>query len=71
MEPSQLEAVGHALFGPRWITPHLAEALNVSERTVRRWLDGAVEIPSGVSVELWDKMAERVTALTSLMDQMR
>lgn len=33
--------VGEALFGPRYRTD-LAEALQVNERTVRRWVDGVM-----------------------------
>jgi hypothetical protein len=42
---------GVALFGPRFRVD-LADALGVSERTVRRWLAGEWVIPEGVKADL-------------------
>lgn len=43
--------VGEALYGPSW-RAKLAAALNVAERTVRRWQDGDTAIPEGVRSDL-------------------
>lgn len=48
-----LREVGEALYGPLWQTP-LSEALEVSDRTVRRWAAGDSEIPPGV----WDDVGK-------------
>jgi hypothetical protein len=41
MTPEDLASAGRALYGDRWQTS-LAHDLHVSDRTVRRWLTGAV-----------------------------
>lgn len=51
MTPKQLEAAGRELYGEQWQTP-LADALGVSDRTVRRWLAGDRAIPDGLAAEL-------------------
>lgn len=48
---STLADIGTALFGPFWHSP-LAALLNVSPRTLRRWLAGESSIPIGVWPEL-------------------
>ena len=45
-KPQLLEQCGQVLYGVRWRT-ELAAALEVSERTVRRWSAGQFEIPDG------------------------
>jgi hypothetical protein len=42
-----LQFVGQALYGPVWHSA-LADALDVNERSVRRWANGTNEIPVGV-----------------------
>ena len=39
MTPSELRAIGEALFGPHWQSK-LARELPANPRTVRRWLSG-------------------------------
>ena len=48
-----LRQVGPALFGEHWQTP-LARALDVSDRSVRRWAAGTADVPEGA----WDEMIE-------------
>jgi hypothetical protein len=43
----RLAAVGEALYGPLWQTS-LSVALEVSDRTVRRWAAGDVSVPERV-----------------------
>lgn len=45
-----LQAAGEALYGPRWQT-EMARALDVSDRTVRRWAAGD-DLPAGVIADL-------------------
>lgn len=49
--PELLRSVGVARFGPEWQKP-LSEALNISPRTMRRWMNGEFEIPEGIFTEL-------------------
>ena len=61
--------VGEALYGPHWRTA-LAEALDVGERTVRRWQNGGT-IPDGIALDLANlchKHAERLTSLAHGLD---
>jgi hypothetical protein len=56
-----LATVGEALFGPRWQTP-LAEAMGVSDRTVRRWVAGQT-VPPGAWAEIGELCRSRGAAL--------
>lgn len=51
LDHSHLTAVGRALYGTSWVND-LAFALDVSERSMRRWANGTYEIPEGVRGEL-------------------
>lgn len=51
MSPAELERRGRALYGERWQTP-LAEALGVTDRTMRRWLAGTFGIPEPIAAEI-------------------
>lgn len=51
MTPAELALVGAALYGPRWQT-EMARALEVADRTVRRWAAGASPIPADVPATL-------------------
>lgn len=65
LDSSHLLAVGEALFGHAWRAP-LADELDVSERTVRRWLAGA-QIPAGIWPELAEICRERGAVLADLV----
>jgi len=51
LTPRELETVGQALFGERWQTP-MARALDVADRTVRRWLAGDDAPSPGIAADL-------------------
>lgn len=51
LTPDHLRAVGEALYGPSWQTP-LAEALEVADRTMRRWVAGDTAIPEGIWADI-------------------
>lgn len=42
---------GFFLFGKGWMTP-LSAVLNVSERTIKRWVSGERDIPDGVADDM-------------------
>ncbi|MCW5746042.1 MAG: hypothetical protein KIT36_07580 [Alphaproteobacteria bacterium] len=48
-----LRRVGEALFGERWLG-ELAQALEINERTIRRWAAGGFHVPSGVWRQISD-----------------
>lgn len=64
-----LAQCGEALWGNRWQTD-LAEAVGVSDRTVRRWIAGE-RIPPGVFVDLMRIAMERSAYLDQLAEEMR
>ncbi len=71
MTPETLRAIGRALFG-RFYIVQLAEELDVSERTVRRWLAGQFRIPKGLDdslgaiLKLHNEELERVYYLLNI-----
>lgn len=62
---SLLSECGAALYGPHWKT-ELAGALNISERTVRRWDAGTQPVPPGAYADLLRLTQERAALLDSL-----
>ena len=59
-----LGALGAALYGEHWKNP-LANALGVSDRTLRRWLQTEA-VPPGVWAEIAELAAEREAQLGPL-----
>lgn len=65
-----LVETGEALYGPRWQT-ELARALNVSDRTMRRWVADAGELPPGVIIDLLRICMERAAAINAVIDRLQ
>jgi len=65
MSPELLREAGQALYGPRWTTD-LARALDVADRTVRRWQAGHAPIPAGLEDELRALLKARGFALAAV-----
>lgn len=61
---------GEALYGPQWQSA-LARDLDVSDRTVRRWVSGATDMPIGVYTDLLRLTQERAETLDALADRLR
>ena len=59
--------VGEALYGPRFHS-QLAAALNVNERTMRRWVAGDFEPPESLKADLLRLLKERRADLTGLIN---
>lgn len=57
--PDLLRTIGEALFGPRWQTD-MAQALNVSDRTVRHWLSERQHPREGVWHDLDQLLEARI-----------
>jgi len=70
MTPALLSECGEALYGPRWQSD-LARDLNVADRTVRRWLAGTSDIPSGLYSALLRLTQDRAAVLASLEKRLR
>lgn len=66
MSTKLLQDTGEALYGSRWQS-EIARDLYVSDRTVRRWLSGATDLPSGVCVDLLRLAIERSETLDEVI----
>lgn len=60
-----LRDLGEALYGPRWQSD-LSRDLAVSDRTMRRWVAGSDDLPSGVAADLLRLCNERLKILSDL-----
>lgn len=69
MTPRLLTECGAALYGDRWQS-ELARDLDVTDRTVRRWLAGDQPVPSGVAVDLHRMLIERVADIDDLLPKL-
>ena len=67
---SLLRAAGEALYGPRWQS-ELARALDVSDRTMRRWAAGSDAMPPGVVLDLLPLCDTRIAALEEIKRAIR
>lgn len=61
---------GEALYGPRW-QAELARDLGVADRTVRRWVAGTSEVPTGLCLDLLRLTQERAAVLDALAPRLR
>lgn len=61
---------GEALYGPRWQS-ELARELDVSDRTMRRWVAGTTDVPAGLYVDLLRLTQERAARLDALEDRLK
>ena len=52
MTPNQLAEAGRKLYGERGWQTRMAEALGVDGSTVRRWVSGAVPVPTTAAAAL-------------------
>lgn len=58
MTPDLLREIGEALYGSRWQSD-LARALNVADRTMRRWAAGDFPVPDGAWQEMRALLKDR------------
>lgn len=65
----ELDHAGQALFGPDYKKP-LAAALQVEDRTFRRWLADPSTMPPGVEDDIRQLCVERISQLTRVVNQM-
>lgn len=65
-----LQECGEALYGSRWHTD-LARDLDVSDRTMRRWVASTEDMSPGVYVDLLRIVLERAQSLDALADRLR
>lgn len=69
MSSRLLQRCGEALYGARWQT-ELSRDLQVADRTVRRWLNGANDVPDGVYLQLLAMCQERAAELDKLIEML-
>lgn len=65
MTPQTLRRAGELIHGPTHVNA-LAETLNVSPRTLRRWLTGAAPIPPTLATDLANALRNRAIELEAL-----
>ena len=70
MSNKLLSDVGESLYGARWQTD-LSRDLGVSDRTVRRWVAGADDVPEGVYMDLHRLVTERAARLDELAETLK
>ncbi len=66
MSSRLLQRCGEALYGPRWQS-EIARDLDISDRTIRRWVSGASDVPDGVYLQLLSMCQERAAELDELI----
>jgi hypothetical protein len=59
-----LQDIGEQLYGPRWQTD-LSRAIDVSDRTMRRWFSGEDRIPKGAWLDISTKLESRMADLAA------
>jgi hypothetical protein len=67
MSSNAFTVAGEALFGDRWPSA-IGQALNLNERTVRRWMVDAGPIPESLWLEILELIGERHLALVAAQD---
>lgn len=65
MTSSLLREAGEALYGPRWQS-EMARALDISNRTVRRWDEGSYPVPPGAWADLRALLKSRGLAMATV-----
>lgn len=60
----KLEICGKAAFGDRWQTD-ISKALNVSDRTIRRWISGKSGVPVGTCADLHKLLIQKKAEIDS------
>ena len=61
---------GRALYGDRWQSP-LSRDLGISDREVRRWVAGEIQVPRGVYLDLLRLVIQRAQALDDLVEPLK
>jgi DNA-binding transcriptional regulator YdaS (Cro superfamily) len=69
-DAEMLNATASALYGAHWQNA-LARALDINERTVRRWASGEAPVPAGVWLDISEIIGERIIELHGLRKTMR
>lgn len=70
MTPKLLTDCGIALYGERWQS-EIARDLDITDRTVRRWLAGDQPVQSGVAVDLLRLLTERASDIDDLIPKIK
>lgn len=65
-----LVEAGEALYGPLWQSA-LSRDLGINDRTMRRWVAGTHDVPTGLYLDLLRLVVERAATLDTLADRLR
>ncbi|MCI1034059.1 hypothetical protein [Raoultella terrigena] len=63
----KMRAVGEAVYGDNWQSP-LSRALNINDRTVRRFVAGTSHIPVNLSERLLEALESEMNKIKSAID---
>jgi hypothetical protein len=69
LPPALLRRIGEAFHGPEW-QGRLSRDLEVSDRTLRRWVAGEMPVPPGVTAELYSMICQQQGDLQELARDM-
>ena len=64
-----LHEAGELLYGPRWQS-EIGRALNVSDRSVRRWIAEEHALPEDLAAQLRRLIDQRIAALKKVRDRL-
>lgn len=70
MSPETLALVGEALYGPNWQNK-LARALEINDRTVRRWASGENEIADWLHPRLIELVEDHLDGLEKALGALK
>ena len=70
MSTKLLRDTGETLYGPRWQSD-LARDLEVSDRTMRRWIAGVDDPPIGIWTDLHRIVVERQASLDEIEHRLK
>ena len=65
-----LRDAGEALYGPRWQT-ELARDLQASQDAIRRWVNGADDVPRKIELALLRLCMERANAIDRILRRLK
>lgn len=65
-----LQDTGEALYGLQWQSA-ISRDLDVADRTIRRWIAGADDLPPGVALDLLRLAEERAALLDDVIERLK
>ena len=69
MTASELRSIGRTLWGHNHWPQSMAKALEVNERTVKRWANGQQLVPGALQAQLWWMLRLRRAEIDGLLEK--